>query len=152
MNNKGMASLESIALITVFSTLIAYALGMFMVVHSAILNSIAARTYAWETFSHRTNLTFFRDNRTGRLVREHTKDLGFRSHAIISEQSKKEGEPSFWATERYISSMEPAELTGRNPNSHAALGALSANRERNGVNPIWLRTSYGICLNAKCGD
>jgi len=150
-NQSGMASIESIALITVFSTLVAYALGLFVVIHTGILNSIAARTYAWETFSHRTNLTFFRDNRgPGSLITQHTKDLGYRAHTITSEKSPNTSAATFFATERYISSVPPDEMLGRNAGAHARLGEL-VKRERNEINPVWIRTVYGICLNAQCG-
>jgi hypothetical protein len=153
MNNKGFATIEAIALLSVFSTLVAYALGMFVVVHTGILNSIAGRTYAWETFAHRTNLNYFRDNRSGMdAMRESTEEFGYRSHSITSEHSpENQTNASFWATERYIASFEPEELIGRNQAAHRNLNTLTRNRERDGVNPVWIRTVYGICLNANCG-
>jgi hypothetical protein len=154
MNNKGFATIETIALISVFSTLVAYALGMFVVVHTGILNSIAARTYSWETFAHRTNLSYFRDNRLPEnvTIRESTKNYGYRSHSILSEHAPKSPVGlKFIATERYIASFEPEELIGRNQAAHGRLTTLSRARERDGVNPVWIKTIYGICLNADCG-
>lgn len=153
MNNKGMATIESIALITVFSVLFAYTIGMFVVIHTGIVNSIAARTYAWETFSHRTNLMYFRDNRGNvEAACEHTKTIGYRAHSITSEHSSRNiARPFFYATERYIATQEPDEVVGRNKQAHAQLTAFAKREQGAGVNPVWIRTAYGICLNATCG-
>ena len=150
MDNKGFATIESVALITVFSVLVSYAIGMFVIIHTGILNSIAARTYAWETFSHRTNLNFFRDNRSPPGKPETTLAYGYRTHSIISENSAP-GDEGFFATERYIASAEPEELIGRNAKVHANLEEFKK-RQQIGVNPVWIKTAYGICLTAKCGD
>jgi len=149
MNNRGFATIESVALIVVFTVLFTYALGMFSAIHTGILNSIAARTYAWETFAHRTNVNFFRDSRNRRAAREDTIQTGYRAHAIISEDRLDTADPNFWATERYIASNR-GEEEGRNAQIHGNLVNLFP-RERVGVNPIWIKTGYGICLTSKCG-
>ena len=40
----------------IFVMLMSFGMGLFGVVHTAILHSIAARTYSFETFRQRTNL------------------------------------------------------------------------------------------------
>ncbi|MEQ1875539.1 MAG: hypothetical protein ABL958_02770 [Bdellovibrionia bacterium] len=150
MNNRGFATIESVALIVVFTVLFTYALGMFSAIHTGILNSIAARTYAWETLAHRTNVNFFRDNSGRRSAREDTILVGYRVHSVISEDRPNTPDPQFWATERYIASKAPEDLINRNANSHASLNSLKK-RDRLGVNPIWIKTAYGICLTSTCG-
>ncbi|MGE3973866.1 MAG: hypothetical protein AB7F59_04995 [Bdellovibrionales bacterium] len=147
-NQKGMATLEAVALMVVFTVMLAYGLGMFGIIHSGILNSIAARTYAWEVWSHRTNLLFFRDNRQGNpLNGEHFLNFGFRAHGISSEKSKDD----FWyATERPLSIGQPNDEKGRSASVHRGLSSLTK-RERVEVSPVWIKTIYGICLNSQCG-
>lgn len=58
-NQKGLATIEALPLVVVFVVLITYGLGLFGFVHTAILHSIGARTYAFETFRNRTNVSFF---------------------------------------------------------------------------------------------
>jgi hypothetical protein len=148
-NEKGMASLEAIALVTIFTVLLSYGLGMFGIIHSGILNSIAARTYAWETFAHRTNVTFFRDNRPGGNGNsEHYLNFGFRAHGISSEKSTEE---EWVATERPLSIGQENEPIGRNTATHKSLGGNITRRERGEVSPVWIKTIYGICMNSRCG-
>jgi len=146
-NEEGMATLEAVSLMVVFVILLTYGVGMFGVIHSGILNSIAARTYAWETFNHRTNLNLFRDNRLG--AADHYLRFGFRAHGVTSELNNEE----IWVatTRPIVVGREVAEV-GNNTNTHLErLGDLT-HRERVGVNPIWLKIIYGICLNSQCGQ
>jgi len=121
---------------------------MFGIIHSGILNSIAARTYAWETFAHRTNVAFFRDNRPASPQNAaHYLNFGFRAHGISSEKSNED----LWiVTERPLSIGQPNEQMGRDPATHRSLTQMSR-RERTEVSPVWIKTIYGICINSACG-
>ncbi|HEX4923514.1 MAG TPA: hypothetical protein VFV50_05490, partial [Bdellovibrionales bacterium] len=111
------------------------------------------RTYAWETLAHRANVMYFRDNRGNTdAACEQTKQIGYRAHSITSEHSQRGADPLFYATERYIASQEPDEAVGRSKAAHAQLTAFARREQGAGVNPVWIRTAYGLCLNAKCGD
>ncbi len=147
-NEKGIASIEAVAMLIVFVILMAYAVGMFGVIHTGILNSIAARTYAWETFDHRTNVNLFRD-RAMQTNEEHYVTYGFRLHAIASERAP--AQPHWDVTERVIAMGRETETAGtRFTSIHAQLTGTTK-RERVGVNPVWIKTLYGICLNSACG-
>lgn len=155
-SEKGIATFEAVALMSIFILFLSYGVGMFGIIHSGILNSIAARTYAWETFSHRTNLTFFRDNRPNpETLKQNYSALsashyGFRAHGISSELPSASFE---WkATTRLLA------FTGAQPNlenetnvHNTGLSVLDYRREKIGVNPVWIKTVYGICLNSACG-
>lgn len=151
-HEKGIASVESVVMMTVFLLLITYGVGVFGVVHTGILNSIAARTYAWETLNHRTNVQIFRDNRTAAEmpVDDVTTYVRyqFRVHTITSEDKTDD---QYRATERMLKmGGPPVDLEGRAPGIHKAL-QTTTKREPTGVNPVWIKTQYGICTEANCG-
>lgn len=144
-NQSGLASLESIALLIIFSVLIGYGIGFFGVVHTGILNSIAARTYTFETLDNRVDVTYFRSNRfsTSSNRREFYSKYGFRAHGIASENMDPYTDPSWEVTERSIS-------IGR-PNTRATRSTSSFSNGVREANPVWIKTIYGICLTASCG-
>lgn len=151
-NEKGMATLEILPLIFVFIFLFAYMLGAFGVVHTAIKFSISARTYAFETFRNRTNLVYFRENSS--TDSRQYRDNGNRFHAITTQGGE------FMPTERAIRmgmTIEPGpsrnDITIHNEKVHTADELATGKRNQQvEVSPVWIMVSYGICLNAKCGD
>lgn len=147
----GMATLEALPLLIVFIVLFAYALGSFGVVHSGILNSIAARTYAFEIFRHRTNLTYLRSNSPNSMY--YTKH-GHRIHTVVSENGS--GGDNFPATERRVAMGLDTSMVGRdNPNVHnVAIYTIQDGAQNQTIeaNPVWIMTQYGICLDTSCGD
>lgn len=158
-NEKGMAIFEMIPIIVVIVLLINFSLGFFGAVHTGILNSIAARNYAFSTFNHRANLTYFRSTRNAEI---HYKNYGMRIHGTRDEQMSS-GD-NWAATKRKIDFFDfkgRAETAG-GKNEHnnqvnnavcdfGAQGCTNPRNDRVSVNPIWIKTSYGICLNAACG-
>lgn len=163
-DESGMATLEMVPLILVFMVIAAYTFGMFGVTHTAILNSIAARNYAFETFRHRADLTYFRSN--GTPDKMFFSRVGTRIHGIVSDANPNEtAAGSFPATERRIAmgldsgaierdlanvDQSRANLTLHNENVFKI--QRNAQNESIGVSPVWVMTQYGICLNARCGD
>lgn len=161
-NESGLATVETIPLLAIFVILLAYSFGTFGIIHTGILNSIAARTYAFETFRGRSNLVYFRDSvRPGATITaEHYFRIQNRIHGI--RQEIRPGDPApgrvgFYSTERPI---------------RVGLGGVASDGSRNvasihnekiftdvreqvqtslGVSPVWVMTQYGICLNATCG-
>lgn len=150
----GMAILETLPLLVVFVVLVSHALGMWGAIHTGILHSIAARTYAFETFRNRTSLFYFREN--GRLnsrdLQHYMKD-GFRYHGI---QSSRATENVFLASQRPISlgsegqGLEEASSEDHNTNIHT-LSGRNPRASGVGANPIWIMVGYGICLTRSCG-
>jgi hypothetical protein len=151
-NENGMAMIEAVPLLVMFVVLLSFSLGFFGVVHTAVLNSISARAYAYETFRDRTNLNYFRED--GSAV----KGLGplwlgakgFRYHAIQNENDHRS---LFLPTLRTIAigKEEPQQQTSKDIHNSQIYGILPRN-ERVNVNPVWVMVGYGICLNAACGE
>ena len=59
--SSGIAVFEILPLLVVFISLIGLTLGLWGAVHSSILQSIAARHYAFEVINNRTNFSHHRD-------------------------------------------------------------------------------------------
>jgi hypothetical protein len=153
-NERGTAMVEVIPLLVIFVLLINFALGFFGVIHAGVLNSIAARNYAFETFRNRSNLNYLRDIPDSDDV-TYRKE-GFRFHGI-----KKEGvQGSEW-----VATTRPIKFTdvdgnddpkGTQEDHNRGLRLIAEGQKVSdagldeGVDPVWVRTLYGICLNAKC--
>jgi len=158
-SESGLATVESLPLIVVFMVMFAFSLGSFGVIHSGILNSIAARNYAFETFRHRTNLVYLRTtpeipgDRT-KMPAIHYRDLQNRIHAVLSET--RTARSDFPATERRIAMGMETNVLGRdNPTVHNTSVFQIQDGQQNttvAANPVWLMTQYGICLTVACGD
>lgn len=161
-NESGLATVETIPLLAIFVILLAYSFGTFGIIHTGILNSIAARTYAFETFRNRANLVYFRDSvrpNVG-IVAQHYKRNQNRIHGIRQEVRPGDpapGDASFYSTER------PIRIGFGGVTSDGTRNMASVHNERIftdvreqmqtslGVSPVWVMTQYGICLNATCG-
>lgn len=152
-SEKGMATVEALPLLIVFFIFTGYGIGMFGVVHTGILHSIAARTYAFETFRHRTNLNYFRENKLEATRPEHYASLGVRLHGVQHESAR--GQYAF-ATERPIAFGYSKEVLGRDVSTHERLMGEIRPGERapssTSVNPVWIKVQYGICINSQCGQ
>jgi len=157
-NNKGMAVLETIPLLVVFMVLMTYAMGFWGSIHAGILHSIAARTYAFETFRNRSHLTQFRERGAGSEkfysrsnLRFHGINNGDRnqftsSRRVISFSNFEALDESTGledqGADRHADITAPLEGSSRGPTS-AELGR--------GFNPIWIQIGYGYCFNLECG-
>lgn len=156
-NNKGNAVIEVIPVIILLTILLRYTFGFFGIIHTGTLNSIAARNYAFETFRHRTMLNYFRAKETNGIPQDLLK--GNRYHGIYSEKriADKSG-PYQWATTRSItySSNDVAEVKGtENYHNEKIMNDIRPGvkyDKDDGVDPVWIRTRYGICLNSGCGE
>jgi len=150
-NEKGMAMIEAVPLLVMFVVLLSFSLGFFGVVHTAILNSIAARAYAFETFRDRTNLNFFRED--GSAVKGlgplYLGVKGFRFHAIQNEGDKRQ---LFIPTTRSIAmGQEEPQKPSTKDLHNSQIYDIPTMNDRVDVNPVWVMVGYGICLNAACG-
>jgi hypothetical protein len=144
--------LETVPLLVIFVVMTSFGMGFFGVIHTAVLHSIGARTYSFETFRQRTNLSYFREDgsglQAGRSINYSKK--GYRYHAIQNENDPRN---SFVATTRPISLGRAIAQTDTPADTHnlEIFGILPRN-QRTSVNPVWVMVGYGICLNAKCGN
>lgn len=148
-NERGIALLETIPLIVIFVVLVSFGLGFFGIVHTAVLHSISARTYAFETFRQRTNLNYFRENLSGTSDPRNFSAKQWRYHGVQHETDDRR---LFVATTRPISFGRGTDSVEANSEVHnQQIFQLGARNERVSVNPAWIMVGYGICLNATCG-
>ncbi len=161
-NEKGLATVETIPLLAIFVILLAYSFGSFGIIHTGILNSIAARTYAFETMRGRTNVTYFRDNvRTGVAIEAaHFLHKGNRVHGIRQETRPgdgAQGDEGFYPTERPVRiglggiAGDASRTTASIHNDRVFTDVQEQVQTQIGVSPVWVMTQYGMCLNARCG-
>lgn len=155
-NKRGNAIVEIVPILAVFVLLLNFSLGFFGLIHSGILNSIAARNYAFETFRNRSNLNYLRDTVNTNKDVKYAK-VGMRYHGAINENARSE---AWIVTQRPIKFTElSGDFDIKGTSEHD--GTVKAIEEGvkasdkgidEGVNPAWVRTIYGICLNAACGS
>lgn len=149
-NESGLATIEAIPLLVIFVIFVAYGMGFFGSIHTAILNSISARAYAFETFRNRTNLTYFRENS---WPTEHYADHEMRFHGIQTDQIIDQPYGLFTGTARKVAVGLPLEEIKASVEVHNAKVYQIESRNREvAVNPIWVKVGYGICLTAGCGE
>ena len=60
-NQKGIAMVEMLPLLSIFVILFGLTFGLWTGIHSGILQSIAARHYAFEVINNRTHFIYHRD-------------------------------------------------------------------------------------------
>ena len=129
-------------------------------IHSGILNSIAARNYAFETFRNRSNLNYLRDtvdSSTGDSLRVTYSKTGMRYHGVIKENARG---ASWIVTQRPIKFTDLSgdfEVKGADEHTSQVKSIVEGKSTTDvgiteGVNPGWVRVIYGICLNATCGS
>jgi len=145
---------EALPLLVIFTALFAYSLGFFGIVHTAILNSMAARTYAFETFSQRSDTTLFRDRKSGDGYTEYS-SYGTRYHTIDSELQidHNQGDGQY-ATVRPLVFGRRAPSSAGSANDHNTKIYEITGRNRKGgveVSPAWIMVGYGLCIDADCG-
>jgi hypothetical protein len=156
-SSRGNAILEIIPILAVFILIVNFSLGFFGLIHSGIMNSIGARNYAFETFRNRADLTYLRDAEGSEVSFTYTKSEQ-RFHVIRSETIPGTGD-NFYATRRPIKFSDirgVADAKG-NPSEHERDKQIVEGRRASetgvdeGVNPVWVRSAYGMCLVAACG-
>jgi hypothetical protein len=149
-NQKGMAVIEALPLLVVFVMLVSFGLGFYGVIHTSTLHSIAARTYAFETFRNRANLYYYREEGSGLDRPLHLGKKGYRYHAIQNEYDDRQ---NFVASTRPISIGRAIASTKATEEVHnLKVYSLDRRNEKVDVNPVWIMIAYGICLNAQCGE
>lgn len=171
-SEKGMAIIESIPVLFMVVLVFNFSLGFFGAVHSGILNSIGSYNYAIETFRFRSDLMYFRPGSVG-----HYKAASNRVHGTVKEgtESTSEEDKELWPasvrpiTFNYSTATPERALTraiaeaGPESERNYAGRESSGNiwRARSDYAPdegqsiqtprIWVKTVYGICINADCG-
>lgn len=161
-NESGMASIEMIPVLVLFMLLINFTIGFFGVIHSGILNSIAARNYAFETFRNRANLNYLRDEQSEAVTYIKAQ---YRFHSVVGEQA---GNVNSWVAtvrnikftnvgapteDRATASEHNSDIRGMADESKKTSDTFTgetAEDAKSGMSRVWVMTSYGICLTSKC--
>ena len=163
-SNRGNSMIEIIPVLAIFILLVNFSLGFFGVIHSGILNSIGARNYAFETFRNRADLRYLRDIEDSDSGFTYTRSQG-RYH-VVSNERRPEGasDIDFVATRRSIQfnllamseDVIPDEKLGTQTDHNSKVKTIAEGVRASdvgvdeGVDPVWIRSSYGICLTAAC--
>jgi len=166
-SEKGIATIELIPVILLFAMLFNFTLGFFGVIHSGILNSIAARNYAFETFRNRANLYYLRDiGPVSNIQGSNYTKVNYRFHGIITE-GRGEERQSYWPVTRrpirFTDLNDGVEPVGTAADHRDLVRQIADNGKasdvftgrtpeegRSGVSPVWIQILYGICITSKC--
>lgn len=150
---SGMSLFEAIPIIIVMATLFGFLLGAWGIAHKNILTSIAARTYAFETFNNRSNLMYFNDIRSETSSYEVT---NLRYHAIGTQNPEEFSAPTvpirFPAATAVNTGSNDIHRTliWENP-EYQPYQEIQSDQLAN-LNSVWVTIGYGICINQVCGE
>src|SRR5690606_18420493 len=136
---------ETLPILLIFLVLISYAIGYFGIVHTSVLNSISARTYAFETFRNRTNLVVFRDNIASVKDNSHFAGIGNRVHAISTDDRPENAQNVTYATSRRIAfGRKPADIQTNSLTHNEQIYDIRGRNRQGGVevSPAWVMVSY----------
>jgi hypothetical protein len=151
-NNRGIALLETIPLVVIFVMLMSFGMGLFGLIHTAILHSIAARTYSMETFRQRANLSYFREDGSG-LDAAKSFNYTKKQWRYQAVQHEADARNVFVATVRPIAlGRTIAGGDATETTNNVSIFAMQSRNEKIGINPGWVMVGYGICLRAECGN
>ena len=175
-NNKGIALFEILPLLVVFVTLVGLTVGLWGAVHSGVLQSIAARHYAFEVINNRSHFEYHRDfeppvisnssvmygNSEFSAKNDYYGGVGSRLFIIKADTDSSAEE--LYVTHRGINFFEelkrgysenprgiiPAQESTLDSSFHRI--SMQDDSDVQPVNPLWLMIGYGICLDCPCGD
>ncbi len=152
-NERGNAMIETLPLIIIFVVLLSFGLGFFGIVHTAILNSIGSRAYAFETFSFRSDTKLFRDRKAANNKFTHHTYRGSRFHTINTDKAADFGTDTQYATTRNLAFGRRIPAGNASEADHNTKIYDISGRNRNvEVSPAWIMVGYGLCIDARCGD
>lgn len=163
-NESGSAAIEIVPVLLLFVLLLNFTLGFFGVIHSGILNSIAARNYAFETFRNRSNLNYLRDENSEAVT---YKTSNYRFHSIVGEQAPNSSGGTWVATVRDIKftnigasindqasvsdhNIDVRSMTDESRKTSDTFTGLTKDDAKSGMTRVWVMTSYGMCLSSRC--
>jgi len=154
-NQRGMSIIEILPIVAVIATLFSFLLGSWGIAHKSTLSSIAARTYAFETFNNRANLMYFSDLRSSTNSYEATE---LRYHGVGSNLPDEFSAPV--VPIRYVANFQGGALTGANELHTQRIWDEDAFDRQQEIDPnnlgnlnhVWVTVGHGICLNANCGE
>ena len=136
-NEEGFAMLEVTVFLFAFAVMTAYTIDFFSIIHTGIVQNIAARTYLFETLEHRSEIAHLRypddDPSKATVAVNDFTNAHYRFHAVNSEE---QGDDTTQIT-----------ASGR---GLALVYADEPDRGTDKTSVVWLKTGYGICVDAQC--
>ena len=156
-SNKGFATFESILMLFIMVTLMAFTLGSFGTVHTGIINSMSSRAYLFEIMDHRADINYLRSHPFADETTDPFRAVGYRFVGVSSDLKQgQEGnfrEPLFSSTGRNVDFRKRDEANSSGQfDAHSKIQSLKLNeRVSTEVDNVWVKTAYGICLTASCG-
>jgi hypothetical protein len=179
-SEKGMAIVEAVPVLFMLVLVFNFSLGFFGAVHSGILNSIASYNYALETFRFKSNLVYFRPGGGNtNYAKSFNRVHGTTQDGSETQTSGKEDKNKWPATQRGITFNYKRDDPNRNlalvqdgknkaavPDSIGDHEWITRTASTNiwkvdskyipeegdtiQTPRIWIKTVYGICINAVC--
>lgn len=179
-SEKGMALVEAIPVLFMLVVVFNFSLGFFGAIHSGILNSIGSYNYAMETFRFKSNLMYFRpggENSNYKLSKNRvhgvTKD-GSEYDDVDSQDRKNWPATVRNITFNYKKDDPKRSLSAISKGGQALCDGADCRNYDKGADGniwktadpdytpeaeqplqtprIWIKTVYGICISADCGD
>jgi len=154
---KGMSLIEILPLVIVITTLFSFLLGAWGIAHKNILSSIGARTYAFETFNNRADVTYFSDNRASLSRNDSYEATESRYHGVGYDSPNEFSAPI--TPLRYVagasvvnSGQESLHKDGLWNNDQFQRGQEIQRGSVSEITHVWITVGYGICINSNCGD
>ena len=177
-----MAFLEAIPVLIMLTLVFNFSLGFFGAIHSGILNSIASYNYSLETFRFKSNLVYFRPGGgTTNYAKSSNRVHGTTQDGSEAQAGGVEYKNKWPATQRGITFNYKRDDPTRNlssiQNGKSKMAGVDSVNDHEFISKdnatniwkaksdyvpqagdaiqtprIWIKTVYGICLNADCGD
>jgi hypothetical protein len=144
-NEEGYAIFEAVTFLTAFLVFAVYVIDLFTAVHTGIVNSIAARTYAFESFQHRSNLSWLRQEDAGNNPSSTLVNFSFehaRFHSVVEETPSQDDS-------NIISVGRTLTQASTDGNNNGATDQAT-NQKYKTTNVIKIKAGYGICLDSRC--
>lgn len=174
-SEKGMATVESIPMLFLLVVILSFSLGFFGSIHSGILNSIGSYNYTLETFRFRSDLMYMRPGADPKKYNYKLSNNRVHGTLAEGEESGQQASEDWVATQRSISYAFSPEREEEEVRERTRTLASETNRkygDRGASNNIWtvistyvpksnsdirtpriwIKTVYGICINADCGE
>lgn len=180
-SEKGMAFLEAVPVLIMLTLIFNFSLGFFGAVHSGILNSIASYNYALETFRFKSNLIYFRpgggtthyatalnrvhgttqDGSEAQIGREDKNRWPATQRGITFNYRRDDARKNLSMVQNGTGKIAVSDNVGDHEwisrTSNTNIWRADADYKPDAGDAIqtpriWIKTVYGICLTAECGD
>ncbi|MGZ3726779.1 MAG: hypothetical protein ACXWQQ_13310 [Pseudobdellovibrio sp.] len=171
---RGMAVIEAIPVLFMMVMIFNFSLGFFGAIQTGILNQIGSYNYALETFRYRSNLMYFRPGGgEGNYSISQNRVHGTLADGSEQDPNSPDDKSRWPATIRditfnYVKGVAPSDAAadkeysgGQSDHTYKGRGDNNNIMHVNSTytpdggphiqtTRIWVKTVYGICLNADC--